>query len=146
MSAGLLASLRAIPQEVDLPATPDGLAVAEDGQLVAMQRTDRARFGTSKPLGSGPRLGEGRTVLGRRSSRRAAQGAGVVVSGLVLGALALVNTGGLGADPTRPEDPSPFGDAEQATHSDPLLPVAERLDFTEPASPASPSYGLLSLR
>ena len=91
--AGLLASLRAIPQEVELPASPDGLAVTEDGQLVALQRPERAPLGSSQPLGSSPKLGEGRAVLGFRLGRRTASGAGVVVSGLVLGALALVNSG-----------------------------------------------------
>ncbi|WP_424184371.1 anti-sigma factor family protein [Actinokineospora sp. G85] len=99
MSPGLLAALRAIPQEVDLPSTPDNLAVTADGQLVAVQRPEvfgagKQAFGAAAPLGSGPKLGEGKSVLGgRRTGRRAAQGAGVVVSGLVLGALALVNTG-----------------------------------------------------
>src|SRR3954462_8966788 len=36
--AGLLASLRAIPQKTELPTAPDGLAVTEDGQLVTVQR------------------------------------------------------------------------------------------------------------
>ncbi|HVK22543.1 MAG TPA: zf-HC2 domain-containing protein [Actinokineospora sp.] len=109
MPAGLLASLRAIPQEVDLPATPDGLAVSADGQLVAVQRPDRAGFGTSAPLGSSPKLGEGRNVLGRRPVRRAAQGAGVVVSGLVLGALAFVNTGTDPSEPATGADVEPVG-------------------------------------
>jgi anti-sigma factor RsiW len=108
MSPGLLAALRAIPQEVDLPSTPDGLAVTQDGQLVAVQRPDRAAFGTTTPLGASPKLGESRNVLGRRPGRRAAQGAGVVVSGLVLGALALVNTGGPG-DSTTGADVEPAG-------------------------------------
>ncbi|MGH3760433.1 zf-HC2 domain-containing protein [Actinophytocola sp.] len=97
--AALLATLRAIPQRVDMPATPDGLAVTDDGQLVVVQKPDQmpaapAPFGSSTPLGSSAKLGEGRAVLGRRPGRRAAQGAGVVVSGLVLGALALVTTSG----------------------------------------------------
>jgi anti-sigma factor RsiW len=97
--AALLATLRAIPQQIDMPAAPDGLAVTEDGQLVTVQKPDQMRaaaapFGSSAPLGSSAKLGEGGAVLGRRSGRRAAQGAGVVVSGLVLGALALVTTSG----------------------------------------------------
>jgi len=73
--------------------------MTDDGQLVVVQKPDQmpaaaAPFGSSAPLGSSAKLGEGRAVLGRRSGRRAAQGAGVVVSGLVLGALALVTTGG----------------------------------------------------
>ena len=92
--AWLLASLRAIPEKVELPTTPDGLAMTDDGQLVAVQRPDRvAPFGASQPLGSSPKLGEGRAVLGWRFGKRTAQGAGVVVSGLVLGALALANSG-----------------------------------------------------
>jgi anti-sigma factor RsiW len=102
--AGLLATLRAIPQEADLPSSPDELAVTEDGQLVAVQRPSRAPLGSSQPLGSSPKLGEGRVVLGLRFGRRSAQGAGVVVSGLVLGALALVSPGQATdqALPTRP--------------------------------------------
>ncbi|GGP60806.1 zf-HC2 domain-containing protein [Saccharothrix coeruleofusca] len=96
--AGLLAKLGAIPQEVDLPSAPDGLAVTEDGQLVTVLRPDRA-----SSFGSGPVLGQSRpfgTGGGSRfGSRRARQGAGVVVSGLMLGALALVVPGS--------EDPSP---------------------------------------
>jgi anti-sigma factor RsiW len=93
--AGLLASLRAIPEQVETPSMPDGLAMTQDGQLVAVQRPDRVpALGGTAPLGTSTKLGEGRAVLGRRPGRRAAQGAGVVVSGLVLGALALVHTGG----------------------------------------------------
>lgn len=99
--AGLLASLRAIPEQIEMPAMPDGLAVTNDGQLVAVQRPDRvAALGGTAPLGTSTKLGEGSTVLGRSPSRRAVQGAGVVVSGLVLGALALAATAsGGGAEP-----------------------------------------------
>jgi anti-sigma factor RsiW len=102
MSAGFLASLRSIPQNTELPTSPDNLAVTADGQLVAIQRPDRvaglrtsgvlggsAPLGSSTPLGSSPVLGSTRFGGARR---RAAQGAGVVVSGLVLSALALVVT------------------------------------------------------
>jgi anti-sigma factor RsiW len=100
--AGLLASLRAIPDQIEMPAAPDGLAMSADGQLVAVQRPDRvAALGGTAPLGSSAKLGEGDAVLGRRPGRRAAQGAGVVVSGLVLGALALVNTSGGSDEPPR---------------------------------------------
>jgi anti-sigma factor RsiW len=87
--AGLLARLGAIPQEVELPSAPDGLAVTEDGQLVAVQRPDRVAFGSGPVLGSSRPFGTG----SRFGSRRARQGAGVVVSGLMLGALALVVPG-----------------------------------------------------
>lgn len=104
--AGLLATLRAIPQQVELPDTPDGLAVSDDGQLVVVQRPERVPFGSSAPLGSSAKLGEGNAVLGRRPGRRTAQGAGVVVSGLVLGALALVTTTG-GDESPKPVDQQP---------------------------------------
>lgn len=99
-SAGLLASLMSIPQDVELPSGPDNLAVTEDGQLVTVLRPGKASeklrpfgsgpaFGSSQPLGSGP------NVLGSRGvSRRTKQGAGVVVSGLVLGAIAIVTMHG----------------------------------------------------
>ena len=100
--AGLLANLRAIPEQVEVPEMPDGLAMTKDGQLVAVQRPDRvSALGGTAPLGTSTKLGEGRAVLGRRPGRRAAQGAGVVVSGLVLGALALATTAGGGAEPSR---------------------------------------------
>jgi anti-sigma factor RsiW len=108
----LVASLRRIPQDVEIPSTPDGLAMTDDGQLVAVQRPDRAgALGSSQPLGSSPKLGEGRAVLGWRLGRRTAQGAGVVVSGLVLGALALANSGSSPAATPSPNDvrPAVFG-------------------------------------
>ncbi|GGS13357.1 MULTISPECIES: zf-HC2 domain-containing protein [Actinokineospora] len=110
--AGLLAALRAIPHEVDLPSAPDNLAMTPDGQFVTVQRPEA--FPGGEPLGSSPRLGEGRAVLGRRA------GAGVVVSGLMLGALALVNSGDQppiqspAAWMQSPPDPA---DAEPATTS-----------------------------
>lgn len=94
--ASLLARLGAIPQEVELPSAPDGLAVSEDGQLVTVQRPDRAAFGSGPVLGSGRPFGTGggsRFGTGLFGGRRARQGAGVVVSGLMLGALALVAPG-----------------------------------------------------
>lgn len=100
--AGLLASLRAIPEQIEIPEMPDGLAVTRDGQLVAVQRPDRvAALGGTAPLGTSTKLGEGRAVLGRRPGRRAAQGAGVVVSGLVLGAIAFASSAGGGGEPSR---------------------------------------------
>jgi anti-sigma factor RsiW len=95
MPAGLLASLKAIPQNTELPGMPEELAVTADGQLVTVQRPDRMAktpLGSSAALGSSARLGHGPTVLGR--GRRTAQGAGVVVSGLVLGALVFVAPSG----------------------------------------------------
>ncbi|GAB3469524.1 anti-sigma factor family protein [Actinophytocola sediminis] len=129
--AGLLATLRAIPQQVEMPTAPDGLAMTDDGQLVVVQRPERmpAPFGASPPLGSSAKLGEGDAVLGRRSSRRTAQGAGVVVSGLVLGALALVSTGGdeeprpaVGTQPDRPA----VADANQIKQAGYILHTAGR--------------------
>lgn len=120
VSAGLLANLRAIPEHVDVQSSPDGLAVAADGQLVAVQRPERvaplgrsAPLGSSAPLGTGAPLGTSATLAdaedmlgGRNAARRATQGAGVVVSGLVLGALAMVGfptVDGEGSDdPLRP--------------------------------------------
>jgi anti-sigma factor RsiW len=114
MSAGFLASLRSIPEHTELPGSPDNLAITADGQLVAIQRPDRVAglrdsgvLGGVAPLGSSAPLGQSSTVLGggrHGVRRRAAQGAGVVVSGLVLSALALVGTSADSGDGTT--DPS----------------------------------------
>ncbi|PRX44252.1 hypothetical protein B0I33_112130 [Prauserella shujinwangii] len=134
MSPGFLASLRSIPEHTDLSGTPDNLAVDPNGQLVAVQRPDRVaglRDGlppaaalTSGPLGSAP-LGSSPNVLGNgqrlgSTRRRAAQGAGVVVSGLVLSALAFVVTpgGDVADEPSRrPGEvlPAQFGAYHRAT-------------------------------
>lgn len=86
--AGLLATLRAIPDTTELPDVPDELAVTRDGTVVAFadsgRRPPTAPLGSTPPLGSGPRWGTGSSILGRRIGRT---GAGAVVSGLVLGAL-----------------------------------------------------------
>ncbi|MCK2237222.1 MULTISPECIES: anti-sigma factor [unclassified Crossiella] len=103
ISNRLMASLCAIPQEVELPAMPDELAVTADGQLVTVQRPNAARaaaaarpvsgfgsgpvLGGSTPFGAGPSFGSQRRFgLG---NRRVRNGAGMVVSGFMLGALAL---------------------------------------------------------
>lgn len=114
MPTGLLASLRSIPLSTELPSAPDNLAVTEDGQLVTVQRPDRATLGVARlgsspllgsvPLGSSTPLGSAGFASARRGARRTAQGAGVVVSGLVLSALALVVAAEEGAEP--PGSPS----------------------------------------
>ncbi|WP_309117113.1 zf-HC2 domain-containing protein [Saccharothrix sp.] len=111
--ASLLARLGAIPQEVELPSAPDGLAVTEDGQLVAVQRPDRVAFGSGPVLGSSRPFGTG----SRFGSRRARQGAGVVVSGLMLGALALVAPGS--------EEPAPSPAAGNPPPPPAVAPLVE---------------------
>lgn len=98
--AGLLAALRAIPVDTDLPGGPENLAIGPDGQIVAIQRPDRVPglagrsngFGEKPMIGSSSPLGQGSAVLRHRppAGRRAVQGAGVVIGGLVLGALVVV--------------------------------------------------------
>lgn len=89
MPAGLLAALRSIPTDTDLPDDVERLAVQPDGQIVAVQRPDRAAFGSGPVLGASAPLGTGSSVLGI-GGRRAVQGAGVIAAGLMLGALAFV--------------------------------------------------------
>ncbi|ONI86102.1 anti-sigma factor [Saccharothrix sp. ALI-22-I] len=108
--AGLLARLGAIPQEVELPSAPDGLAVTEDGQLVTVQRPDRVAFGSGPVLGQTRPFGTsggGRFGAGLFGGKRARQGAGVVVSGLMLGALVLVAPGGEDPVPTPAQGNTP---------------------------------------
>lgn len=122
--AGLLAALRAIPIDTELPGTPEHLAIAPDGQLVAIQRPDRVpglvgrspgfgdkpMMGSSSPLGSNTLgsspLGQGSAVLRHRpSGRRAVQGAGAVIGGLVLGALVVVGPHMLSGTADAPSEP-----------------------------------------
>lgn len=125
ISTGFLAHLREIPQHTDVRTTPENLAVSRDGQLVTAEHwegqmpvsggIDDGVLGGSPPLGTSPNtLGSGPRLGGM--GRRAAQGAGVVVSGLVLSALALVatssdgNAGGAGTkNDHQRDDPFPTG-------------------------------------
>jgi anti-sigma factor RsiW len=79
LPSSLLSSLRAIPQEAELPEPPAGLAIGPDGQLVSMLRE--------------PGRGGGR----RRPDRWVRLGVGAVVSGLALGALVVAGDPGVPA-------------------------------------------------
>jgi anti-sigma factor RsiW len=78
LPSSLLSSLRAIPEQAELPGPPAGLAVGPDGDLVSMLRE--------------PHHGHRRWSF----DRRIRLGAGAVVSGLALGALVAA------ADPSTP--------------------------------------------
>jgi hypothetical protein len=117
MPAGLLAALRAIPTDTDLPDDVDGLAVTGDGELVAVQRPDRAAFGSGVMLGSSAPLGTGSSVL-RTGGRRAVQGAGVVAAGLMLGALAVVGPHALSGAAPAPADRTPDSSGGRVTQAD----------------------------
>ncbi len=76
LPSSLMSALRAIPLDTDLPEPPAGLAVADDGTLVSVQRAEPRR--AAEPPDA---------VHGRRS-RGMRFGAGAAVSGLAIGALA----------------------------------------------------------
>jgi anti-sigma factor RsiW len=146
MSAGFLACLQSIPQHTELPGAPDNLAITADGQLVAVQRPDRVAglrdagvLGGVAPLGSSAPLGQSPNVLGGgRFKRRAAQGAGVVVSGLVLSALALVGTSADGdgsPEPGGTPQPANLLPAQMAVPQQPV-PVSTPVSTTPVAVPA----------
>jgi anti-sigma factor RsiW len=150
MPAALLAALRAIPSDTDLPSSGD-LAMSPDGQLVTVQRPDRAAFGAGPVLGSSEPLGSG-TVLrtGTGHGRRAVQGAGVVAAGLMLGALAMVGPHVLSSATSQtPTEPSVHGGGTnggvlQANFSAPLgggvLPRAK------PPTPAASHFAHVRAR
>jgi hypothetical protein len=131
MPPSLLVTLYAIPHSVDLPPGPEGLAVDEDGQVLISQRpTDdpeqrrlggSAPLGTTPPLGSGGRLGSTGMGVRGRTTRRVVQGAGMVVSSLVLGTLALSSPG----ESTVPGSPRPGA----AGGSIPASGVPARFEF-----------------
>ncbi|MEU6130577.1 zf-HC2 domain-containing protein [Saccharopolyspora sp. NPDC047091] len=145
MSAGLLQALQSIPSSAELPAQPDGLALTEEGQLVAINPGARpGRFGSGAALGSSTPLGGGRQPMGSSTPLGSAQseeprggrgrraGAGVVFSGLVLGALALVSIPDDQLPPTDAGPPLPLpGEAYDSA----LIPASARLD--EPRTPTS---------
>ncbi|WP_190818493.1 zf-HC2 domain-containing protein [Saccharopolyspora pogona] len=148
ISPKLLQALQAIPAHADLPSQPDGLALTADGQLVAVARPDRAkRFGDGATLGSSRPLGGTQQPFGsvspfardvdaapsRRVGRRTRQGAGVVFSGLVLGALAFMNlpTDEEGRPVPSAPDPLP---GEAFTNA--VVPASSRESL-----PAEPSTG-----
>jgi hypothetical protein len=134
MPPTLLAALHAIPHTVDLPLTPPGLVVDDDGEFMMAQRplgSGSLPLGASAPLGSGRRLGapepepapsDEPDASSRRASvsRRAVQGAGVVVSGLVLGALALAAA----VEPTTGGTPRPGAES-----GSPVSVVPARLEL-----------------
>jgi anti-sigma factor RsiW len=120
LPSSLLTSLRAIPQDTELPAPPAGLAVSTDGLLVSVLRPDTCLVGTdtdpvpglSRPGLSRPDLpGTGvRGLPGRGPSvpRRRRFGTGVAVSGLAVGALALA-AATVPAVPLPSTEPGVFG-------------------------------------
>ncbi|OLT09888.1 hypothetical protein BJF78_29850 [Pseudonocardia sp. CNS-139] len=108
LPSSLLTSLRAIPQDTDLPSPPADLAVTADGQLVSVLRPERAA-----PLVQEPPAGTGGHPVGhhdaadgehhvRRSHRRRRIGTGMAVSGLALGAIALAAPSAVAPEPPAP--------------------------------------------
>ncbi|GAA2811598.1 zf-HC2 domain-containing protein [Saccharopolyspora taberi] len=148
ISPRLMQALQSIPTHAELPPQPDGLALTRDGQLVAMAPNGRAKpFGSGPVLGSGTPLGGGQQPLGTSAAlgeadavpatrdargRRTRQGAGVVFSGLVLGALALMNVPGDDEQlpPTTGQLPLPNG-----AYGNAVLPAS--VQRTEPSAAAT---------
>ncbi len=127
MSPQFLQSLQSIPSSAELPEQPDGLAMTEDGRLVTVNRQERAsalRPGSvlaanglraTRPGPDGPDdegAPDDHPEPSKGHGRRAKQGAGVVFSGLVLGALAFMNvpTDTVRNTVTTVPRPSPLGD------------------------------------
>lgn len=157
MSPQLLRTLRSIPGEADLPGQPDELALTPDGQLVTVERSARSvrPLGTGASLGSDTPLGRGRRLFAvspeppsndaQRHSTGRRTSAGVVFSGLVLGALALMN---LPADRGEQEAPAPLPQLPggnylpaavpfSAHQTTPMVPVRQSTSMTPP--PVSPA-------
>ena len=105
LPSALLSSLRAIPQDTELPGPPIGLAVSADGQLGSLLRADDTH--------------------GRRppTSRLLRLGTGAAMSGLAIGALAL----GASVLPAVPGPPADQG-AGPVLDSGPSVPARFALD------------------
>ncbi|GAA2332410.1 hypothetical protein GCM10009854_04570 [Saccharopolyspora halophila] len=150
VSPALLQALQAIPGTAELPSAPDGLALSEDGQLVTVARSNRSKqfgggsaVGRSTPLGGDRPLGgvgpfETADEAGRRVGRRTKQGASVVFSGLVLGALAFMNLpDDQGRPMTRMQMPGDdFSNAVIPAAGQTLLPQETSSASQAPSSPA----------
>ncbi len=94
LPSSLLSSLRAIPQEAELPEPPAGLAVGPRGELVTMLRAVPSPVGSTSPADRPDRR--------RLLDRRVRLGAGAIVSGLALGALMVSGTPNVGVSPSSP--------------------------------------------
>ncbi|HYZ09450.1 MAG TPA: zf-HC2 domain-containing protein [Pseudonocardiaceae bacterium] len=117
--SSLLAMLRSIPQTAEYAGAPDGLAVTSDGTLVSVSPNTPAHLGSAAHLSAHA----GNAAFSRTGTAR--QGAGTVLSGLVLGALIMVTPGGAPV----PTEPAPRAPA-------PVIPV---VDGAVPAVHASSS-------
>jgi anti-sigma factor RsiW len=92
--SSLLLALRSIPQDAELPEPPAGLSIGADGQFGILLRDQPPRMnppmaGPTAAQLMAPMTAPSGAPAGRRSatSRRVRFGAGVMVSGLALGAL-----------------------------------------------------------
>lgn len=155
ISSDLVRNLLSIPQHTELPTQPEELALSEDGQLLTSQRLGSgAALGNGNPLGSGTALGSrpfassaplssdvskapeqdaDRPAQAPRhgGKRRTRHGAGVVFSGLMLGALALVNPPSDEQETTPQQASLPDGDSR--------LPATARTDLAPTSTSASTS-------
>ena len=120
---------------------------ALDGQLVTINRTDRPVFGSGPTLGSSTPLGGGQQPLGssalfsgsprrtqrgsRHFTRRTRQGAGVVFSGLVLGALAFINL------PAGDKDDAPVAPRPAGPPNNTVLPASTGTSAPPEATPST---------
>ncbi|MEU9820464.1 anti-sigma factor family protein [Pseudonocardia alni] len=117
----LMSTLRAIPQDTELPPPPAGLSLTPDGQLVSVLRP-------------APVEGDHGRRAGR--SRRVRLGTGAAVSGLALGALAFGLPAATTATPTGPVLPGP-GAAAVARFAATPVPASSR----RTAVPAATTVG-----
>ncbi|NHD17940.1 MULTISPECIES: zf-HC2 domain-containing protein [unclassified Actinopolyspora] len=156
ISPQLLQSLQSIPSTAELPEQPDNLALSEDGRLVTTNgRNAGAKsspLGAKLPLGGPSRPGSlddesTEAASGQHHSkfggRRAKQGAGVVFSGLVLGALAFMNTptDTVRNNVTTVPNQAPHGGAVEEAESSATStsPVPETAVASSPGNPARTS-------
>ena len=130
--SSLLAMLRSIPQTAELARAPDGLAVTGDGIIVSVAPDapalrSTARLGSTGSLGSTTPLGASGALVAPAGSPRtgtARQGAGTVVSGLVLGALIMVTPGGAPV-PAEPAPRAPVPAIPTVDRSAPVVPAVD---------------------
>lgn len=136
LSPQFLATLRSIPSTAELPTQPEGLSLTEDGELVTTNPGKRP----PQDLRTDAQPELDAHAADRGNARRTRQGAGVMFSGLMLGALVFITVPIDGPRTTVTTVPRPY--PPRGTNGAQLVPaLTDRMAMLSRLTPAStPRY------